>query len=277
MIEAYGRSFWRDFREFVANGIAIYRRLDYNRIWDFLFSRYTFYGIGDNFLFKSAINTGSILVNYYDPELDDTDFCDDLGDFTTIDKEWIFGNSEDMHEQNSHNFKEFLKVLYNIKSRMYIPKFSFINSKVKRSTTAMFSEDGRISIQWNETTELESTDYRLYLLYLTALLLCFGVINYTVVNRIINIYFPDFIGVFDICNFVGKGVRIMIRGRFLKSLRKFLSSTDKIKKFSAWFIKQTKPYDPKMLPKAKDIPRLPPSKRLLKPRKWKALPKARDT
>jgi hypothetical protein len=272
LIDAYGFSAWYRFRNYISNTIFKCKQIKLENIFNFLQKEYSFFGIGGDFIRKTEKQYPNALVRFYDPSIDNTGFCDNLNNFSDIDREWIKNNSEGMDDQNSHNFKEFLKILYNLRSRIYIPKFSFVNTSTVRDTYTIRSPDGRITVEWFERQTTKTIDYRIYIVYLVGLSLCYGLISAKIASTIINVYLPDFNGIIDICYFIGRGIKIVFKGKLLKSLKPLLKNRRSKEKV----VKRLARYLDFYRKREKDLPRLPTARKALPPSKIKALPKARD-
>lgn len=266
---AYGHSFWHNFRFYISKLFSNGMSLNLDNLTSYITGQYTFYGVNSRYLGFKEEPTGTCFVNVRDPDLDSSGFCERLNDYESFDSEWIKDNSEGMHNQNSNNFKEFLKILKSVNSDRYIPKFSFLRTKIKRGTRSIQTEDGRISLEWSETVEINAFDWRLHVLFLALMLLCFGAIEITVINKLIQIYFPDFVGFIDICKLFGKGARMFLDGRTLKEIASFI-------KDASFRNKAGKGLFSLFAKTNKQTPLLPTSKPKYLPPGRRALPKARD-
>jgi hypothetical protein len=273
-ISNYGNSFWHNFRKYLMDTIKKAKSISFDVLDKYFYFEYTFYGASYEKFFQSRAAFGeNLYVNIYDPDIDNTGFCDSLNDFSFITKDWILDNSQNMNDQNSYNFQEFVKVLLSLKDGFYKPNFKINRTKIKRGSNFIQTSDGRITIEWSEEVEILSTDYRVYLLFVALLLLTFGVVKPNIIVNIVKIYFPDFVGFFDLCSAIGKSSKMFIRGRTLKKIAGFFSKQarkDKaVKRFLNFFRINMKK-------RTKDLPLLPASRKSLPSSIRKALPKARD-
>jgi len=269
----HGIAFWHKFRTYINNIIKRARSITFEDIYKYFTYEYTFYGVSYSKFFESKTRfKETLFVNIYDPEIDNTGFCDNLNDFSFIDKQWIYDNGQDLNDQNSFNFKEFVRVMLSLKDRFYKPQFRINKAKVKRGSKYIQTNDGRITIEWSEEVDILSTDYRIYLLFIALILLTFGIITPNLIVNIINVYFPDFVGFFDLCSIIGKSGKIFIRGRTVEKIIGFFSKNKKKKavdRFLGYFTNMMKKRN-------KKLPLLPAAREVLPQAVRKALPRARD-
>lgn len=229
-----GLANWYNYRMFIANMLRNIREISLSKLSAFFDYHYTFYGFSINEYFRTNYYLKhKIVLNIYDPELDDSGFSDDMKRFKGIDEEWLLEFGQNMFDQNSYNFKEFLKVLSDLRTRLSSPNFALNRVKIKRSSQYVKTSDGRINITFSEEISSTFKDWVIDFLLLMGILLAVRAISPQFFASTASIVIENLFRV-DISLIPGKAVNISMKG--LRSVTNILTSKLKPSKAAKKFV-----------------------------------------
>lgn len=164
-------------------------------------------------------------MNIYDPEIDDSGFTDNVRDkFEGVGEAWFLNYGQGLFDQNSYNFKEFLKFLADLKTKYYIPSFRMDKVKIKRTTRKIESPDGRISTEWSEEIDSSMHPWIVDAIYTLCILMFGGAIGYKLFGSALNICIQNLFRI-DISLVPGTYVKVFLQGG--RDVAKLMSNKSK--------------------------------------------------
>lgn len=229
-----GLTNWYRYRMFISNMLRNIREINLSKLSSYFDYHYTFYGFAVNDYFRSNYYLKhKIVLNIYDPELDDSGFSDGMKNFKGIDEKWLNEFGQNMFDQNSYNFKEFLKVLSDLKARISSPIFSLNELKINRSSQYVKTSDGRINIMFSEEISSTFRNWVTDFLLLMGILLAVRAISPQFFASTASLVIENLFRV-DISLIPGKAVNISMIG--LRSVTDLITSKVKPSKAAKKFI-----------------------------------------